>query len=479
VSLHALLLCLAPFAGGSPSYFPPTTPGDDSWETVTPSALGWEEAGLAPLEAFLEDSGTQGFLVLHAGRIAFERYFGSWTLHDTHPVFSVTKSMTATQLGRLQSDGLLDLDDPVTDYLGPGWSAASPAQELAVTVRDAAAMASGLSAEFAFVDPPGQVWLYNTPVYRELIDVIESASGLSRAAYADAILWTPIGMHDTSYAPGDEFMQASARDLARFGLLVARGGTWETTTVVDGDFALEMRTSSQALNPSYGLLWWLNGQASWISANGTTGSGSLVPTGPDDMTMALGAFDQKVYVVPSLDLVVVRIGASAGSPQGVYDTELWARLSAVFTPSTFCDTSDGALSACPCANLGAPETGCELSQATGGVRLSLVEQQTSFPKRVTWQGAGFPTAGAPTALVIRSSTLTKRGPVVFGDGLRCVGVPVVRLAAAFASGGTSVHTHGHGISAGEFYYQLWFRNTPGTYCTPDAFNLSSGRTLTW
>ncbi len=57
----------------------------------------------------------------------------------------------------------------------------------------------------------------------------------------------------------------------------------------------------------------------------------------------------------------------------------------------------------------------------------------------------------------------------------------MRLAATFASGGTALHTFGHGTmaGAGTFYYQLWFRNTPSMFCTLDAFNLSNGQTLEW
>jgi hypothetical protein len=152
-------------------------------------------------------------------------------------------------------------------------------------------------------------------------------------------------------------------------------------------------------------------------------------------------------------------------------------------PSTpFCDGSDGALASCPCSNPGDADTGCDIQQGTGGVELELALQQTSPQNRITWSGSGFPAASTPTSIVIRASSLDTGSPVVFGDGLRCVGVPIVRLAATFASGGTVTHVHGHGAMAGSglAYYQLWFRNTPIMFCDPAAaFNLSSGRTLTW
>jgi hypothetical protein len=149
---------------------------------------------------------------------------------------------------------------------------------------------------------------------------------------------------------------------------------------------------------------------------------------------------------------------------------------------SFCDASDGALAACPCANPGTPSAGCDNAQSTGGVSLSLLAQTTS-PNGATLQGSGFSTMGAPTAIVIRSNALDPSSPVVFGDGLRCVSaVSLVRLAATTAVSGTSVHAIGHGAMAGPgtFYYQLWYRNTPSTFCDPfAAFNLSNGARVGW
>jgi len=150
--------------------------------------------------------------------------------------------------------------------------------------------------------------------------------------------------------------------------------------------------------------------------------------------------------------------------------------------NAFCDDSDNSLASCPCANPGAPNTGCDIQQGTGGVGLAALSQQTAPQNRVTWSGTGFPAASTPTSIVIRATGLDAGSPVVFGDGLRCIGTPLVRLAAAFAAGGTSTQVHGHGAGAGSgtFYYQLWFRNTPVMFCDPAAaFNLSNGRALIW
>jgi FG-GAP repeat len=147
---------------------------------------------------------------------------------------------------------------------------------------------------------------------------------------------------------------------------------------------------------------------------------------------------------------------------------------------SFCDGSDGALAACPCSNPGAPEAGCDLPQGTGGVRLGVLEQHTQPSNRATLAGTGFPAGASPAAVVIRAPGLEAAGPAVFGDGLRCVGTPVVRLAAGLASGGASAHVVGHGAGAGLFFYQLWFRSQPASFCDPSAaFSTSNGRVLAW
>ena len=147
--------------------------------------------------------------------------------------------------------------------------------------------------------------------------------------------------------------------------------------------------------------------------------------------------------------------------------------------SAFCDGSDGALSLCPCSNPGGQASGCDIQQGTGGVRLRALDQQTTPSNRVTLEGLGFPESSNPTAVVIRAPQLDSGGPIVFGDGVRCIASSVVRMSATFASARRSTHALMHAAGAGTFFYQLWFRNQPATYCTPDAFNASSGRALTW
>ena len=93
-----------------------------------------------------------------------------------------------------------------------------------------------------------------------------------------------------------------------------------------------MVNTSQNLNLSYGYLWWLNGKASaMVPQSQIVFNTSLAPDAPADMIMALGKDDKKIYVVPSLNLVVVRLGDDAGTaPLGPssFDNDLWLKLKA-------------------------------------------------------------------------------------------------------------------------------------------------------
>jgi hypothetical protein len=134
---------------------------------------------------------------------------------------------------------------------------------------------------------------------------------------------------------------------------------------------------------------------------------------------------------------------------------------------------------CPCANGGLPDRGCENAATTGGVRLDVA----SFcPDGVgggtaTLVGTGFPTSASPTVIAIRGSG---PGLAPFGDGVLCLDTTTVRVDTSSASAGVSSQPMSHGAGTGTFFYQLWYRSNPRTYCDPTAaFNLSNATRITW
>jgi hypothetical protein len=185
------------------------------------------------------------------------------------------------------------------------------------------------------------------------------------------------------------------------------------------------------------------------------------------------------------------VGAQGGAFAGLSGSTQGTLLMQGFGPSapSFCSAIDGSLASCPCSNPGNPDSGCDSSipamqggGLTGGIRLDVVAQRTAPANAATVTGTGYPTGSMPGIVVIRAAALDSAAPVVFGDGLRCVGVPLMRLGASIAGGGLSTHVFGHGGMAGggTFYYQLWYRSQPASYCNSAAeFNLSNGRSLVW
>ncbi|MEO6036777.1 MAG: serine hydrolase, partial [Saprospiraceae bacterium] len=180
-----------------------------------------------------------------------------------------------------------------------------------------------------YLAPPGTRWAYHTGAYRLLQDVVAQASGLTINQFTKTRLLDRVGMKGYWF---QDVQYGRARDMARYGLLVQAGGIWDGDTLLhDQQYFHDMTHSSQALNKSYGYLWWLNGQPSFMLPGlQVVIPGKLIPNAPDDMISALGKNDQKIHVVPSKGWVVVRQGNSAGyTNQGgaqvpiAFDNALW------------------------------------------------------------------------------------------------------------------------------------------------------------
>lgn len=315
--------------GPPPSlYFPPTT--GDTWEALDPATAGWDLTKLEEALTFAESKDSTAVIILQGGRIIAERYWQGWDLHQSEGIFSASKSVTSFLIGMLLEDGALTLDDPVSLHLGPGWTTAPADKEALITVRHLLTMTSGLTEGLAYEVDAGTKWYYNTNAYHELFGVIAAAAGMSRDDFAQTRLHDPIGMQDAAWRP--QRLNASARDMARFGLLILANGVWDHTPILTHPtFLSEATHPSQNLNPSYGYLWWLNGQSGFVlpGPNSSLQPGPLMPDGPSDLVAALGAGDKKIYVVPSRGLVVARHGGPTGDPalaSSSFDNVFWRML---------------------------------------------------------------------------------------------------------------------------------------------------------
>lgn len=324
---------------GQEIYFPPMV-GDD-WETVDPATLNWASDRIDTLYAYLEREDTKAFLLLKDGRIVLEHYFGTFTSDSLWVWFSAGKSLRALLVGIAQEEGFLDIEDPTSDYLGEGWSNLSPARESQITVWNQLTMTSGLDERFfTCIDPvclryradAGTRWVYHNGPYNLLKDVLEAATDQPINTYTTDNVQTPIGMRSGFWLPsGDNtFFLSRARDMARFGILIQNDGVWDGRPVIrDTVYFNQMIRPSQGLNPSYGYLWWLNGQPSHILPNSPLSrEGYLAPDAPLDAITAAGGQGQFVSIVPSEGLVMVRMGLSTNTGLAAIEllNEIWKRI---------------------------------------------------------------------------------------------------------------------------------------------------------
>ncbi len=176
----------------------------------------------------------------------------------------------------------------------------------------------------------GTRWAYHN-VYVKLQDVIETISKQTFSSYFDTNLKNKIGMTGSWIQTNDfNVCYSTARSMTRFGLLAYNKGKWETNQIVNQTFFNKAINTSQNINKAYGYLWWLNGKNSFhLPQTQAKIQGMLIPNAPTDMYAALGKNDQKIYVIPSKKLVIVRMGNSANTVNFAlsnFDNELWKKI---------------------------------------------------------------------------------------------------------------------------------------------------------
>lgn len=316
----SLVVCLTLFkVEAQELYFPPTI--GSQWESIPPEDLGWCPAKIDSLYAMLEENNTHAFLLLRDGKIVLEKYFPPFGQDSIWYWASAGKSLTAFLVGIAQAEGHLHIEDSTSKYLNEGWSDCLD-HEAQITVRHQLTMTSGFddgvpdpycteSACLVCLAEPGSRWAYHNAPYTLLDNVINSATQQSLNSYlytrmADLTgingLFVPIGYNNVFFS--------KARSMARFGLLVLNQGKWGSLDILgDSSYFTQMVNTSQVHNQSYGYLWWLNGKESYmIPGLQHAFSGSMMPNAPNDMIAALGKNGQFINVVPSQQLVLIRMG---------------------------------------------------------------------------------------------------------------------------------------------------------------------------
>ncbi|MEM9609391.1 MAG: serine hydrolase [Actinomycetota bacterium] len=310
----------------------PTQPAGTPWPTVEwptaaePTNVVDAAAPLFGLDRRDELGVTLALVVAHRGRIVHERY-GPETDADTTLIsWSMAKTITGALVGIAVDDGLLD---PAAPAPVPEWA---DDERAAITLDDLLRMRSGLEFVEDYVDagtshcidmlfgagsddvagyaaarpalrPPGEVWNYSSGETNVIARVLRDALGGSEAflAWAQERLLDPLGMGSTTLRTdaagtfiGSSFAYATARDFARFGLMLLRDGRWDGRRLLPAGWVDGMR-DTHATDPENGSGY---GRQTWTIPDGRGTFGCY------------GYEGQRILCVPSSDTVVVRLGTT-------------------------------------------------------------------------------------------------------------------------------------------------------------------------
>ena len=194
------------FTTNETMYFPPND-GSTTWTTKSIADLGWNQSAVQPLLDYLDLKHTKSFIILVNGRIVMENYFNGHSATTPWYWASAGKTLTSTVTGIAQQEGILNINNKVSDYLGTGWTSAPLAKENLITCKNLLSMNSGLNdalgddvspANLQYVADAGNRWAYHN-VYVKLQDVIAQASGQTWSTYFNTKLRDRIGMTGGSW----------------------------------------------------------------------------------------------------------------------------------------------------------------------------------------------------------------------------------------------------------------------------------------
>ncbi|WP_297839496.1 serine hydrolase [Pseudomonas sp.] len=331
-----MMLCAAPaFAQSWPGEHWTTAPA-----TPSPALQALEEYAFAPRDdATRKGIRTDALLVIRDGQLIYERYAGVTTVDTPHLTWSVSKSVMACVLGVAFGEGRFQAADAVAKYYPPfnahpdvrlqdllHWASGLDWQEdyeyaplnssvVAMLYTRGRTDVAAFTAAHGVASKPGTAYRYSSGDSNVLSAALKSMVG--DKAYPDypwTALFDPLGIRSAVWETdssgtfiGSSYAYMTARDLARIGLLMQRGGRWGNQQLlpkawVDFNLAPFAHLQTDTVNEVPGAQWWLNrlpeGQADLTKRPW--------PDAPVDAFAALGHWGQAMYVVPSAKLVIVR-----------------------------------------------------------------------------------------------------------------------------------------------------------------------------
>ncbi|HEX6222935.1 MAG TPA: serine hydrolase, partial [Chryseolinea sp.] len=270
-------------------------------------------------------------LIARSGVLIYEEYFFGWKPDDLWLIQSATKSFTSALAGiALGSGELKDLDDPICKYLNQYRDRACNAQNQSITVRQLLTMTTGLEwneLEFDYhdqrnsanqcgrhddpfecllsrpkINSPDPVFSYNSVNHLMMNKILRKATSLKNEKELKQRLLDPLNIDRANTGTADNGVigdiSLTPRDMLKFGMLYLNSGRWQGKQIVPADWVKESTSSKIRINDSegYGYFWWTK---DFASKGKTVGA-----------YYAWGYGGQYIFVLPSLDLVVVMTGSN-------------------------------------------------------------------------------------------------------------------------------------------------------------------------
>jgi len=317
------------------------------WLLIARSTIAFSEisvADCARAAKYSESKRGVSMLVMQNGRTIFEHYANGGSASGRWPIFSGTKSFWGIAALAAVREGLFKLDDFVSDTITEwksdprksritirqllsqtdGIEGASRLQRASIRDRNVMAIRLPIVAEprSAFIYGPSHLQIFSELLRRKL-------KGRATTAYVEGHVLNRLGIGRLNYKKdslGNPLLatgfELTAREWARLGELALGRGNYHGRRIVSADLLREAFAGSTA-NPSYGLTFWLNQQAStgreidmermldlpWKSAQWM--DVCICKDAPADMVVALGSGYQRLFIIPSLHALIVRQGSNA------------------------------------------------------------------------------------------------------------------------------------------------------------------------
>lgn len=310
---------------------------DDLWRV---SSLQEQDMNVQRIESLIsrieDGSGVYSLLIIRNGYLVYENYRQGKDEDSLMHIFSCTKSFTSALIGIAIREGYIgSIDDTILPYFS-NWTIENiDERKESLTIRHFLTMTTGLDwnehnisytrpenivnrmlassnpAKFVLdlrmVEDPGNVHVYSTGASQVLAALIREVTGMKPSSFAQEHLFGPLSFSDNAWAVarvdtniGGSQLYIRSRDMARFGYLYLRNGSWNDEQIIPDTYVHESKSPAVSTNWEfdYGLHWWVDEVYGYFCALGSQGQG--------------------IFVDPKYDLLMIVSGSSDSIPMEAY-----------------------------------------------------------------------------------------------------------------------------------------------------------------